>query len=60
MGKEIATQVQEVQRVLYKINPRRNTLRYILNKLINTKYKNIKSKGKAKNNIQSNHHKAII
>ena len=61
MGKEIATQVQEVQRVLYEINPRRNTPRYILNKLINTKYKNIKSsKGKAKNNIQSNPHKAII
>ena len=25
MGKEIATQVQEVQRVPYRINPRRNT-----------------------------------
>ena len=29
MGKEIATQVQEAQRVLYRINPRRNTLRHI-------------------------------
>ena len=30
MGKEIATQVQEAQRVPYRINPRRNTPRYIL------------------------------
>ena len=30
MGKEIVTQVQEAQRVKYRINPRRNTLRYIL------------------------------
>ena len=28
MGKEIATQVQEVQRVPYRINPRRNTPRH--------------------------------
>ena len=28
-GKEIATQVQEVQRVLYRINPRRNTPRHV-------------------------------
>ena len=28
MGKEIATQVQEVQRVPYRINPRRNMLRH--------------------------------
>ena len=42
-------------------NPRRNIPRYMLNKLINTKYKNIKSsKGTAKNNIQSNPCKAII
>ena len=27
MGKEIVNQVQEVQRVPYKLNPRRNTLR---------------------------------
>ena len=33
MGKEIATQVQEAQRVPYRINPRRNTTRHILNKL---------------------------
>ena len=29
MGKEIGNQVQEVQRVLYRINPRRNTPRHI-------------------------------
>ena len=33
MGKEIATQVQEVQRVPGRINPRRNTPRYIVIKL---------------------------
>ena len=32
MGKEIVTQVQEAQRVPYRINPRKNT-RYILNKI---------------------------
>ena len=32
-GKEIATQVQETQRVPYRINPRRNTPRHILTKL---------------------------
>ena len=32
MGKEIATQVQEVKGVPYRINPRRNMLRHILNK----------------------------
>ena len=39
MGKEIATQVQEVQRVPYRINPRRNTLRQIVNKLTKIKDK---------------------
>ena len=29
MGKEVATQVKEVQRVPYRINPSRNTLRHI-------------------------------
>ena len=33
MGKEIVNQVQEVQRVPYRINPRRNTPRHILIKL---------------------------
>ena len=39
MGKEIATQVQEAQRVTYKINPRRNTPRHLLIKLTKTKHK---------------------
>ena len=33
MGKEIVNQVQEVQRVPYRINPRRNMPRHILIKL---------------------------
>ena len=33
MEKEIITQVQEAQRVPYKINPRKNTQRHILIKL---------------------------
>ena len=40
MGKEIATQVQEMQRVPYRINPRRNTPRQILMKLMNQTNKN--------------------
>jgi len=39
MEKEIANQVQEAQRVPYRINPRRNTPRHILIKLTKTKYK---------------------
>ena len=40
MGKEIVNQVQEAQRVPYRINPpRRNTPRHILIKLTNTKHK---------------------
>ena len=39
MGKEILSQVQEVQRVPYRINPRRNTPRHILIKLSKIKYK---------------------
>ena len=39
MGKEIVTQVQEAQRVPYRINPRRITSRHILIKLSKTKYK---------------------
>ena len=30
MGKEIATQVQEVQRIPYRIHPRRNTPKHIV------------------------------
>ena len=39
MGKEIVNQVQEAQRVPYRINPRRNTSRHILIKLSKVKYK---------------------
>ena len=39
MGKEIVTQVQEAQRVPYRINPRRNIPRHILIKLIKIKFK---------------------
>ena len=39
MGKEIVTQVQEAQRVPYRINPRKNTPRHILIKLTKIKFK---------------------
>ena len=39
MGQERGTQVQEAQRVPYRINPRRNTPRHILIKLSTIKYK---------------------
>ena len=39
MGKEIINQVQEANRVPYRINPRRNTPRHILIKLSKIKYK---------------------
>ena len=39
MRKEIVTQVQETQRVSNKINPRQNTPRHILIKLMKVKHK---------------------
>ena len=39
MGKEIVNQVLEAQRVLYRINPRRNTPRHLIIKLSKVKYK---------------------
>ena len=39
MGKEIATQVQQAQRVPYRINPGRNTTRHIVIKLAKIKDK---------------------
>ena len=39
MGKEIVNQVQEVQRVPYRINPRRNTPRHIVIKVAKIKDK---------------------
>ena len=54
MGNEPVIQVQEAQRVPYRINPRRNMPRHIFIKLtqIKQKEKNIKSsKGKTTSNI---------
>ena len=39
MEKEIVNQVQEAQRVPYRINPRRNTPRHIIIRLTKAKYK---------------------
>ena len=39
MKKEIVNQVQEAQRIPYRVNPRRNTPRHTLIKLIKNKYK---------------------
>ena len=51
MEKEIVNQVQEMQRVPYRINPRRNMPKHILIKLrLNTK------KEKATSNIQGKPH----
>ena len=39
MEKELVNQMQEAQRVLYRINPRRSTPRHILSKLTKTRHK---------------------
>ena len=57
MGKEIVTQVREVQRVPYRINPRRNMPRHTLVKLTKIKYK--EKILKATNNIKGNPLKVI-
>ena len=59
MGKEIATQVQEAQRVTYSINSRRNTPRHIVIELAKIRQRKIieSRKGKMTNNIQGNSHK---
>ena len=44
MKKEIVNQVQEAQRVPYRINPRGNKPSHILNKLTKTKHKKRKLK----------------
>ena len=44
MSKEIVNEVQEIRRVPYRINPRRNVPRHILIKLSKTKYKEKKLK----------------
>ena len=55
-GKEKVNQIQEVQRLLYRINPRRNMPRHILIKLLKIKNKE-KILKSATNNIQGNPHK---
>ena len=50
MGKGIVNQVQEAQRVPYRINPRRNMLRHILSKLTKIKYKEKYQKQQGKSN----------
>ena len=60
MGKEIVNQVEEVQRVSGRINPRRNTLGHMLNKLPRIKDKDkILKATRETNNIQGNSHQAI-
>ena len=39
MGKQIVTEVQEAQRALYRINPRKNKPRHILIKITKIKFK---------------------
>ena len=50
MGKEIVNQVQEAQRVPYRINPRRNMPRHILIRLSKIKYKEKILKAARENN----------
>ena len=60
IGKEIATQVQETQRVPNKVNPRQNTARHILIKLTKIKHKEQILKAareKATNNTPEESHK---
>ena len=63
MGKEIATQVQETQRVPNKINPRQNIPRHIFIKLMKIKHKEQilkSSNGKATDNTRGDPHKDNI
>ena len=60
MGKEIATQVQETQRVTNRLNPRQNTPRHILIKLTKFKHKEKilnAAREKQKKSIQGDSHK---
>ena len=51
MEKEIVNQVQEAQRVPYRINPRRNTTRHILIKLTKTKQRKILKAARKKQQV---------
>ena len=53
MGKEIAMQVQENQRVPNRINPRQNTPRHILIKLTKIKHKEQILNAARENNIST-------
>ena len=62
MGKEIDTQVQETQRVPFRINLRQNTPRHILIKLMNINHKEqilkaAREKKNKTNNTQGDSHK---
>ena len=59
MEKETVNQVQEAQRVPYRINPRRNTPRHILVKLTKAKHEERileAARGEATSNIQGKCH----
>ena len=56
MGKEIATEIQEAQRVLFRTSQKKNTPRHILIKPTKTQQK--EKMRKAKINMQKNPHKA--
>ena len=57
MEKEIVNQVQETQRVPYKINSRRNMPKHILIKLTKTKHKEriLKARGKQQVTYKGTH-----
>ena len=55
MGKEIATEVQEAQRVTYRISQKKNTPRHILIKLTKS---NKEKMQKAKINMRKNPYKS--
>ena len=60
MGKEIITQVQEIQRVSNRINPRQNTPRHILIELTKIKHKEqILKAAKEKQQITHNAAKSL-
>ena len=54
MGKEMVNQVQEVQRVPGRINPRRNTLRHIVIKLTKIKDKLLKATKEKRQHTREN------
>ena len=58
MEKEIVNQIQEAQRLPYRINPQRNTPRHILIKLTKSKHKEkiLKAAREATSNIQGKPH----